>query len=104
MAKKRTAAVPLPTERKTDVVRRLKTARGHMDGVLGMIEDDASCIDLLMQIHAIRSALNQVSHLIVQHHLDDCFMELVRSGDEKTAVAELMSTLEYDPARSVSAR
>jgi DNA-binding FrmR family transcriptional regulator len=71
-----------------------------MDGVLGMIEDNASCIDLLTQLSAIRSALNQVSHLIVQHHLDNCFMELVRSGDEKTAVAELMSTLAYDPRTS----
>ncbi len=61
-----------------------------------MIEDDASCIDLLMQLFAVRSALNQVSHIIVQHHLDRCFMELVRSGDEKRAVAELLSTLEYD--------
>jgi CsoR family transcriptional regulator, copper-sensing transcriptional repressor len=96
MPRKRVAAVPLAAERKADVVRRLKTARGHLEGVLGMTEDDASCIDLLMQLFAIRSALNQVSHIIVQHHLDRCFMELVRSGDEKTAVAELLSTLEYD--------
>ncbi|MGB6987221.1 MAG: metal-sensitive transcriptional regulator [Candidatus Aquilonibacter sp.] len=88
--------MPLAAERKADVVRRLKTVRGHLEGVLGMVEDDASCIDLLMQLFAIRSALNQVSHIIVQHHLDRCFMELVRSGDEKTAVAELLSTLEYD--------
>lgn len=96
MPRKRAAAVPLAAERKADVVRRLKTVRGHLEGVLGMVEDDASCIDLLMQLFAIRSALNQVSHIIVQHHLDRCFMELVRSGDEKTAVAELLSTLEYD--------
>lgn len=97
MAKKRAAAVPLTADRKSEVVRRLKTARGHIDGVLGMIEDDASCIDLLTQLSAIRSALGQVSHLIVQHHLDRCFMELIRSGDENTAVAELLSTLAYDP-------
>lgn len=96
MPKKRAAAVPLAADRKVDVARRLKTARGHLEGVLGMVEDDASCIDLLMQLFAIRSALNQVSHIIVQHHLDRCFMQLVRSGDEKTAVAELLNTLEYD--------
>lgn len=97
MDAKRTAAVPFATQRRADVLRRLKTARGHLNGVLGMIEGDASCIDLLTQLAAIRSALNQVSHLIVQHHLDNCFMALVRSGDENTAVAELMSTLAYDP-------
>ncbi|HEY8313775.1 MAG TPA: metal-sensitive transcriptional regulator [Candidatus Baltobacteraceae bacterium] len=86
----------LAVARKTDVVRRLKTARGHLEGVLGMIEDDAPCIDLLTQLSAIRSALSGVSHLIVQHHVDRCFMELVRSGDEKTAVAELLLTLARD--------
>lgn len=96
MAKTRNAAVPLRAETKNDIVRRVKTARGHLEGVLGMIEDDASCIDLLMQLSAIRSALSQTNHLIVQHHLDHCFMELVRSGDEKSAVVELMSTLAYD--------
>ena len=97
MRKKRTAAVPLAATRKAEVVGRIKTARGHLEGVLGMIDDNAYCIDLLMQLSAIRAALNQVSHLIVQHHVDYCFMELVRSGDEKGATAELMSTLAYDP-------
>jgi DNA-binding FrmR family transcriptional regulator len=97
MPKKRSAAVPLAAARRAEVVSRLKTARGHLEGVLGMIDDDASCIDLLMQLSAIRAALNQVSHLIVQHHVDYCFMELVRSGDAKAAKAELMSTLAYDP-------
>ena len=100
MPKKRSAAVPLTPTRKTDVVRRIKTARGHLEGVLGMIEDDASCIDLLTQLSAIRSALYQVGHLIVQHHLERCFMTLIRSGDEKTAVSELLSTLAYDQRAS----
>ena len=95
--KKRAAAVPLAAPRRAEVIKRLKTARGHLDGVLGMIEDDASCIDLLMQLSAIRAALNGVSRLIVQHHLDHCFMKLIRSGDEKSAVAELQSTLAFDP-------
>ncbi len=97
MAKKRIAAVRLDAKQKGDAVRRLRTARGHMEGVLGMIDEDASCFDLLMQLSAIRSALSQVSHLIVQHHLNSCFMELIRLGDEKTAIAELLSTLAYDP-------
>lgn len=97
MPKKRSAAVPLAAPRRAEIIRRLKTARGHLDGVLGMIDDDAYCIDLLMQLSAIRAALNGVSHLVVQHHLDHCFMTLVRSGDEKGALAELMSTLAFDP-------
>jgi DNA-binding FrmR family transcriptional regulator len=97
MQRKRKAAVPLTGQPRTEIIRRIKTARGHLEGVLGMIEEDAFCIDLLTQLAAVRSALGQVSHLIVQHHLDHCFLELVRSGDEPGAIAELMSTLAYDP-------
>ena len=98
MAKRRTAAVPLSAQGRADVERRLKTARGHLEGVLGMIEAEANCIDLLMQLTAIRSALTHVNHLIVEHHLHRCFMELIRAGDEKTAVAELLSAMAYDPS------
>jgi len=96
MRAKRKAAVPLEARRRTEVIRRIKTARGHLEGVLGMIEEDAYCIDLLAQIAAVRAALGRIGDIIVEHHLDRCFMELVRSGDERTAVAELMSTLAYD--------
>lgn len=96
MVRKRKAAVALKEQSKVEAIRRIKTARGHLEGVLGMIADDAYCVDLLTQLAAVRSALAQVSHLIVQHHLDNCFMQLVRSGDEPTAMAELMSLLAYD--------
>jgi CsoR family transcriptional regulator, copper-sensing transcriptional repressor len=96
MPKKRSAAVPLAAASRAEVVSRLKSARGHLDGILGMIDDDAHCIDLLTQLSAVRAALSGISHLIVKHHLDHCFMKLVRSGDEKGAVAELLSTLAFD--------
>jgi DNA-binding FrmR family transcriptional regulator len=93
---KRVASVPLADERRLEVVQRLRTARGHLDGILGMIEDSAHCIDLLKQIFAVRSALDRASHHVVQHHLERCFMELVRSDEEREAVAELLATLAYD--------
>jgi DNA-binding FrmR family transcriptional regulator len=92
----RVAAVPIATERKGEVVLRLKTARGHVEGILGMVGSDAHCIDLLKQLSAVRSALASISHLIVQHHLEKCFTELVRSDEEREAVADLLSTLAYD--------
>lgn len=96
MTQKRKAAVPLTQQRRAEVLRRIKTARGHLEGVLGMVEEDSNCIDLLTQLSAVRAALGQVNHLIVQHHLNHCFMELVRSGDEPAAIAELMRPLAYD--------
>jgi DNA-binding FrmR family transcriptional regulator len=93
---KRVAAVPLSDESRAKVVLRLKTARGHVEGILGMIDADAHCIDLLRQLFAVRAALEGISHLIVQHHLEQCFTELVRSDEEREAVADLLSTLAYD--------
>ncbi len=100
MRSNRKAAAPLESKRRAEVIRRIKTARGHLEGVLGMIDEDAYCIDLLAQLSAVRAAIGQINHIIVEHHLDRCFMELVHSGDEQTAVAELMSTLAYDKRNS----
>ena len=49
---------PLEGERKADIVNRLKTARGHIDHVLAMVEDDAYVLDLLRQVAAVRGALD----------------------------------------------
>jgi DNA-binding FrmR family transcriptional regulator len=45
-------------ERKLDVVNRLKSARGHIDHILAMVDDDAYVLDLLRQVAAVRGALD----------------------------------------------
>jgi DNA-binding FrmR family transcriptional regulator len=96
MAAIRKAASPLAPQRKGDVLRRLKTARGHLDGVIRMVEDDAYCLEVLKQLSAVRSALDRVGRIELQHHLEHCFLEAVRGGEERAAIAELMETLAYD--------
>jgi DNA-binding FrmR family transcriptional regulator len=88
--------MPLIDERREKVILRLKTARGHIEGILGMVESNAHCIDLLRQLFAVRSALEGVSHLVVEHHLERCFHTLVQSEEEREAVAELLGILAYD--------
>jgi CsoR family transcriptional regulator, copper-sensing transcriptional repressor len=96
MAKLQKAVAPFAPKEKTEVLRRLKTARGHLDGVIGMVEQDVYCLEILKQLSAVRSALDRVGRLELQHHLEHCFLHAVHSGKERDAVTELMETLAYD--------
>lgn len=63
-----------------EVIRRLKTAEGHIRGIQRMVEEDAYCIDVIRQIQAVQSALNRVSSEILDQHLNSCLITAVR-GD-----------------------
>lgn len=64
-----------------DVIRRLKTAEGHLRGIQRMVEDDSYCIDVIRQIQAVQSALHKVSSVILDQHLNSCLITAVRGDD-----------------------
>ncbi|MBS1250780.1 MAG: Copper-sensing transcriptional repressor CsoR [Chloroflexi bacterium] len=64
-----------------DAKKRLKTVEGHIRGVQRMIDDDAYCIDTISQIHAVQSALNKVSTMILEEHLHSCLITAIRGDD-----------------------
>lgn len=64
-----------------DIIRRLKTAEGHLRGVQRMVKEDAYCIDIIRQIQAIQSALNKISTLILDQHLNSCLITAVQGED-----------------------
>jgi DNA-binding FrmR family transcriptional regulator len=86
---------PLEGERKADVINRLKTARGHIDHVLTMVEGDAYVLDLLRQVAAVRGALDATTRVALQHYFERVFANAVRAGDVEPAVDELMSALAF---------
>ena len=63
-----------------DALLRLKNIEGHVRGIQGMIEGDKYCIDVIRQIHAVQAALNKVSTIILEGHLNSCLITAVR-GD-----------------------
>ncbi len=77
--------------RKRDVLNRLRSARG--DGIIKMIEDDTYCVQIIKQISAVRGALDRVSRLELQNHLEHCVVAQVQAGEVDSAVAELMDIL-----------
>ncbi len=64
-----------------EVIRRLKTAEGHLRGIQRMLDDGAYCIDVIRQIQAVQAALTKVSTEILDRHLNSCLITAVRGDD-----------------------
>jgi DNA-binding FrmR family transcriptional regulator len=71
-----------------DVLKRLKNIEGHVKGIETMVENDTYCIDVIRQIHAVQSALEKVSGIILDGHLHSCLITAVRgeNPDERERV------------------
>jgi DNA-binding FrmR family transcriptional regulator len=85
-----------------DTLVRLKTVEGHIRGIERMIEDGAYCIDVIRQIQAVQSALNKVSGMILEGHLNSCLITAVRGDDpaERERVLQEISEV-FDAATKV---
>jgi CsoR family transcriptional regulator, copper-sensing transcriptional repressor len=83
---------------KRDALNRLKTVRGHLDGIIRMLDDDAYCVDLMKQLSATQASLERVNRLILKNHLETCFAEAVETGQGQAAVDELVDAVKFNPA------
>ena len=59
----------------------LKTARGQIDGIIKMIEDDRYCADILIQLSAISKSLESVENSILESHIKSCVLTEIQSGN-----------------------
>lgn len=80
--------------KKENVVHRLKIARGHLDKILAMVEQDAYCIDILTQTKAVQSSLASVDSILLEDHLSHCVVEHIQEGRTQLAVSEIMKVFE----------
>jgi DNA-binding FrmR family transcriptional regulator len=72
----------LDSERKQTLINRLKSIEGHVRGIERMVEEDAYCMDILKQVKAVQQALERVSALTLENHLNTCVTTAIRSEDE----------------------
>ena len=70
---------------------KLRSARGHLDGVIRMVDDDRYCIDVLHQLSAVEGALDRVRRDILEAHLRGCVPEAVAEGRIDDIVEELLA-------------
>lgn len=80
-------------EEKIKAMRSLKTARGQIDGIIKMIEDNRYCIDISNQIMASQSLLKKANLLILKQHLTNCVVSSVEEGDITQKVSEIVGVL-----------
>lgn len=81
---------------KGQILNRLKTARGHLDGVVRMVDDEVYCPDVMKQLSAIQGSLERASRLVLRNHLETCVATAMRAGRIDEIVDELMEALRYD--------
>ena len=74
------------------LIKRLNRVEGQVRGVSRMVAEDAYCIDVLTQIGAIKSAIDQVGILLLGDHIKHCVTDSVRAG-ESAKVDELVEAV-----------
>ena len=78
---------------KAHVTKLLKTARGQIDGILKMVEDDRYCMDISQQLMATEAMLNKVNKEILTAHLKHCVSNAQTQEERDEKVDELVNML-----------
>lgn len=65
------------------VINRMSRAIGHMEAVKRMIEEGRDCSEVLIQLSAVRSAINNIGKIVLQDHINNCVVDAVEAGDKK---------------------
>lgn len=93
---KDTNCLQLDDDTRQDALLRLKNAKGHLEGILKMLEDESIyCVDVLKQIKAVQGALSKVNSNVLRSHIHDHVATAAQRGDTKEIVDELMEALKY---------
>jgi DNA-binding FrmR family transcriptional regulator len=71
------------TNRKDDVLKRLRRIEGQTRGLQRMVEEDTYCIDVLTQVAAVTKALQAVSLSLLEDHMHHCVVDAARAGDQQ---------------------
>lgn len=76
-----------------DLLNRLSRIEGQIRGIRRMVENDAYCTDILIQVSAVNAALNSFNKVLLANHIRTCVAEDIREGREET-IDELVATLQ----------
>ena len=75
------------------MIHRLNRIEGQIRGIKGMVERDAYCTDILVQVSAVTAALNSFNRVLLANHIRTCVTDDIKAGKEET-VDELLATLQ----------
>ena len=80
-------------ENQKAVVNRLSRAIGHLESIRRMVEEGRDCSEVLIQLSAVKSAINNTGKVILQDHIEHCIVDAVESGDHE-ALEELSRAID----------
>ena len=75
------------------VLNRLSRAIGHMESIKRMVEEGRDCSEVLIQLSAVKSAINNTGKIILQDHIEHCSVDAVEHGD-RDAIKELEKAID----------
>ena len=76
-----------------DLIHRLNRIEGQIRGIKGMVEKDAYCPDILIQVAAANASLNSFNKVLLANHIRTCVAEDIRAGKDEV-IDELVTTLQ----------
>ncbi|AGB41395.1 hypothetical protein Halha_1450 [Halobacteroides halobius DSM 5150] len=81
-------------ELKQNLLTRLKTVKGHVEGVERMLEEDKSCQEILIQLSAIKSSVNRIGLSLLENDACQCIVESIKEEEDvELAVKEALDTV-----------
>jgi len=75
------------------VIDRISRAAGHLQSIKKMIEEERDCSDILVQISAVRSAVNNIGRIFLKDHINHCLEDAIKNGNKKV-IDDLNSVIE----------
>lgn len=78
---------------KKAVINRISRAIGHLESIKRMIERDEDCSQVLIQLAAVKSAINNTGKVVLKNHISECIVEAVEHNDRK-AIEELSKAID----------
>lgn len=83
----------LKTNENDAIIKRLRRIEGQVKGIQKMVEEGKCCGDILIQIAAVRSAMNSVGGLILENHMKDCLKSYLDGESNDETLDELVGTM-----------
>lgn len=66
-----------------NVINRISRASGHLEAIKKMVEEERDCGEILIQLAAVRSAINSIGKIVLADHMEHCIADAIESGDRE---------------------
>lgn len=79
---------------KQKTARLLKTAKGQIDGLIKMVEEDRYCIDISNQLMATQAILRKINQEVLHGHLEHCIKDALNDDGKREKINEMMAVMD----------